>query len=281
MEESGLTAEELCQDPEKAGKVVGCVVLVPEVRCNGNVLQVLTGEQRFLSECHGRTPGLFLRIAASAWLDSPVQGVCKGVEISPHCLVYAVTRACTTRLLDAPAADGRLMRDVLQEFIGAHPIPAIDDLSKVNSCFQLNGPLLHCVQKGGWATLFLPDTSRVEADAEGRAFLSFAGWQNTRGQAAAAGGGNLPSNMTPASLYDLADHFRMLAAHVLGEREILDLDAERQRLERDVQWLESHALVLENVGDGHLEGFGRYGFQRRYRLNFLISVFLFSGLIRN
>ena len=86
-----------------------------------------------------------------------------------------------------------------------------------------------------------------------------------------------PSDMTPNALRLLADHLREIAQQLATHRgQIVGADDdERDRLESDVMWLEAHASLLSQVGNNNIEGFGRFGSQKRFKIEYLINVILF------
>lgn len=267
--------EDCARDENLRGHVVAAVVVGPLQHYEGP-LQQLGSEEHFLFQLHSRCAGSFLQVLAACCIAEPMLCNHFSGEYRPHCMCFAISPSSLGKLLQVRAADDdRSMTEVIDGWKVQYGLgDAVFD-----SCLQVWAPLAFATGKGAWKVLYIASHNRIESRCsvapvwkrEGREFSKSFQPEPLPDQ---------PAPLTSAKLRALADSIRSLAAMVLDGSSFVDLEANREALIADIQWLERHAELLDRVSSADMEGFGRYGSQQRYRLMSLMHIFFLSCNLR-
>ena len=84
----------------------------------------------------------------------------------------------------------------------------------------------------------------------------------------------------PRNFQRLAGLLRDWADKLLNGRPV-DTEEERVQFECQIGWVEQQADLLNAAAYGQKESFGRRGFQKRYKLDFLLRCFLLCTQLSN
>ena len=229
---------------------------------------------RLKTTSEGLQSGVLFRFVEVAILQQPVTSIHFSAERSPHCSVFSLaTTFLEETLSPRVCTDGRSIANVVADWCVEHEL--VFENALPNSCVQTWSPVAWAITQDLWRSVYIPHKSRVERRCD--VF-------NMLGQLRSDEIGNQyqeqwvadPSPLHPARLHQLAHHFRSLASNILDGKPLRDVGETKTAIEIDILWLEKHAMLLDQVSSGAMEGFGRFGSQIRYKIMHLLQVFCYQ-----
>ena len=176
-------------------------------------------------------------------------------------------------LLAQVVGEGRTLGDIAQEWQRVNHVAQ----DCMDSCLQLWAPHALAIAAGQWEWVALRDKARIERGCSAFVFLAR---QNIEEGVVPAGIADSETPLSPDGLRDLAEQFRQCAEIILDGRPCVDPAGFRELLELDVVTLEKLADEMEAVTAANMEGFGKFGSQRRYNICFLLQAFMMSRTLR-
>ena len=281
-----VSVQELCADTETLGLAFGVLLLTPPKSYTG-LLQLLSPEEEFLFEFHGR-PNQWhsLSVAASMELANPMKISWSNSQLKPASSWFTLSRCCIESLLAAPAMDGRCMHDVIGSWSQDHGL----ELEQASTCLQLWPPIARLALRARWHTIFLRQRVRVEAGPSAE-WLAAHGRcsKRPRHHVGAPGPPMAPQQpraeadvgISPHVFRNLARQLRLLGAAAANNfPQPPDRDEFEAGLEFDIKYLMQLADSHES-SSSVLEQHGRFGTQVRYNLTYLIRILFGSRLLRS
>lgn len=278
MADAGTAARDVCENDGRRGHIIGLALLSGPTMFN-SILQRLDMEQRFLVELASSESGMLLKVEDILVCAEPILARHESAELAPHCSIFGLSPAGVQEALGLVVENGTTMRQACVSWLGRVGLMPADVL-QVNTCIQLWGPIAFGIALKAWRSIFVSDSLRVAAATSINEWFVLNGRTARRSQACFQWKG-VAADLDSDRLRWLADHFRCLAGHMLGTGPaIVDIEEEQMALEADVAFLEETAATMALVGTQVMEGFGRFGSQRRFRLESLLTLFLYSQLAR-
>lgn len=273
---AGESAQQLDADGDLAGRVVAVALVSRHAPFTGP-LHRLSSEQSFLHHLCGCCDGVFVRVLEYATLVAPMLCSHYSAEYSPHCTCFRLASGFLSMLAEQRCSNfpDLTFGQVIASWTHQHRLPRRD----FDSCLQVWAPQAWAISRGFWRSLFIPCYARVEQSCSYYWQLHEDGRVVAR--ASSAGGPQPdPPPLCSSRLRSIANHLRDLAAFSLDGVDIPDRDEEREALISDIRFLESQAASLDVISRSSMEGFGRFGSQSRFKLHFLLEVFLMSTSLR-
>lgn len=277
MAVAGVSPRKLCEDADRRGHIVG-VALLGNPEPHTSTLEALEFEKRFLVELHSHEPGVFLGVFDFIPLREMKVARHTSQEYVPHCAASSLTGPCVAELLACDAAPRGTMREAIQAWRPLFRLGS-GEAGEISTCLQQWGVLAWAFAQGLWHTVLIGSSARISSDSEFKSWLHEHGRVTSRSGQAQPRTGE-PAGFSSARLRQLADHFRQLSTVAMHSPPSGSSDEEGTALEADIAFLEEYASFFDSMGSYVLEGFGRFGSQKRFRAEVLINVFL-SQLARN
>ena len=230
-------------------------------------LALLDWEERFLWEYFNRQPCVLLKVEAFCNLldvdSNNRRATLQDLKPNMLCSLHAEVKES---LLSLPQVQAFLAENQIQPGVVS------------GKALQAWAPIAHVVAFDGWTFLGFGGVVR-NLTAQTLPQLGLA-WRNVCGlHVAGAGPGQDDGRgvlQNPHGLRDIAQNVRAWACHLLHDRAVQEGDKDEQRfpLESFAQLFEREADALEVQQNPWMESFGRFGFQRRYKMVQLLRLVL-------
>jgi hypothetical protein len=297
---SQLVRHGLADDASAATLEPGMIVAIVRVRPVTQplgVLSRLTTEQRLSWMLHRNQPMSWLMVDWVVALRTPMRGTHNSASCAPKTTWFSLTEDTVEGLLmaEGTSPDSSRVCTVLEHMV-AHPeTRSLRDAPR--TVLQLWGPLAWLIARGAWSDASVPKKSRVsrqcQLDRELQDFLRAGGddgapsldrppvspygtepgpakrpWSAEKFQFTADSLRDVAEASWPAMLDHVGDEASQLHLRTL-EHTVLSLEAQARRMDQ------------ECGGGGVLQGFGRFGFQKRFDMMWLLKMALASSFSRS